>query len=66
MENDLNRFYVTMHIYKGDQEVHSVITPRSLIHEMFQKWKFPGSEFNVRVIDHTGNFRINSTILDPR
>lgn len=65
MDNDLNKYFVTMQIYEGDVQIHSIEVPRSLIHEMFQKWKFPGSRFNVHVIDHTGNFRINSTILDP-
>jgi hypothetical protein len=66
MDNDLNKFFVTFLIYKGHTEVNTVTVPRSLIHEMFQKWKFPGSQFEVRVVDHTGNYRINSEILNPR
>lgn len=65
MDNNLNRFFVTMEIYEGDTCINSITVPSSLIHDMFQKWKFPGSWFDVRVIDHTGNLRINSTILNP-
>lgn len=64
MDNDLNKYFVTINIYKGEQQVHSIVSPRSLIHDAFQQWKYPGSPFDVRVIDHTGNFRINSAILD--
>jgi hypothetical protein len=66
MDNDLNNFFVTFLIYKGNTEVHSMVVPKSLIHDTFQTWKFYGSEFEVKVIDHTGNFRINSEILNPR
>jgi hypothetical protein len=64
MDNDLNKYFVTVQVYKNDQQVHSITMPKSLIHEIFQKWKFPGSEYDVRIIDHTGNFRINSVILN--
>jgi len=66
MDNDLNKCFVTFLIYKGDTQVHSTVVPSSLIHDEFQTWKYPGSQFNVRVIDHTDNFRIDSTILDPK
>lgn len=66
MDNDLNRYFVTFQIYKDGAQVNSLVVPKSLIHEEFQNWKFPGSTFEVRVIDHTGNFRISSKILDPR
>jgi len=66
MDNDLNKFFVTFLVYKGNTEITTFTVPRSLIHDMFQKWKFPGSQYDVRIIDHTGNFRVNSTILNPR
>jgi hypothetical protein len=64
--DDLNNYFVTMQIYKGDVQVHSITVPKSMISDMFYKWKFPGSQYDVHVIDHTGNFRINSTILNPK
>lgn len=64
MDNDLNKYFVTMDIYQGEEKIHSVTSPRSLIHTVFSQWKYLGSPYNVRVIDHTGNFRINSVILD--
>ena len=64
MDNKLDQYFVTIDVYQDEQKIHSVITPRSLIHDMFLMWAYPGSSYNVRVIDHTGNFRINSTILD--
>lgn len=66
MDNDLNKYFVTFLIYKGHDEVTTFTVPKSLIHDMFQKWKFPGSQFEVRVFDHTDNYRINSEILNPR
>lgn len=66
MDNDLNRYFVTFEIYKDGAQVNSLVVPISLIHEEFRNWKFPGSTVEVRVIDHTGNFRISSNILDPR
>ncbi len=66
MDNDLNSYFVTVDVYQGEQKIHSVITPRSLIHDMFQLWKYPSSPYDIRVIDHTGNFRINSAIFNPK
>lgn len=63
MDNDLNKYFVTVDIYKGDSKVKSVTIPKSLIHDMFQQYKFPGSQYDVRIIDHTGNYRINSKIM---
>jgi len=63
MDNNLNSCFVTFEIYKSGTQVNSLVVPISLIHNEFQNWKFPGSEFEIRVIDHTGNFRINSAIL---
>jgi ribosome-associated toxin RatA of RatAB toxin-antitoxin module len=64
MDNDLNKYFVTVQVYKEDQQVNSITMPKSLIHEIVQKWKFPGSEYDVRVVDYTGNYRFNSTILN--
>jgi hypothetical protein len=33
---------------------------------MMFAWKYPDSPYIVHVIDHTGNFRINSDILNFR
>jgi hypothetical protein len=66
MDNDLNRYFVTFEIYQDGIKVNSLVVPISLIHDEFQNWKFPGSTVEVRVIDHTSNFRISSKILDPR
>jgi hypothetical protein len=63
MDNDLNRFFVSIDIYKGDSKVKSVTVPKSLIHDIFQQYKFPGSQYDVRITDHTGNYRINSKIM---
>lgn len=64
--DDLNKYFVTMEIYKGNVQVNSLTVPRSLLSDVFYKWKFPGSQFDVHVIDHTGKLRINSIILDPK
>lgn len=63
MDNDLNRFFVNIDIYRGDTKVKSVTVPKSLIHDIFQQYKFPGSQYDVRITDHTGNYRINSKIM---
>jgi hypothetical protein len=66
MDNDLNSYFVTFEIYEDGTKVNSLTVPKSLIHEEFQNWKFPESTLEVRIKDHTGNFRISSKILDPR
>ena len=66
MDNDLNTYFVTFEIYDDGTKVNSLTIPKSLIHEEFQNWKFPGSTLEVRIKDHTGNFRISSKILDQR
>lgn len=63
MDNDLNKYFVTVDIYKGDNKVKSVTIPKSLIHDMFQQYKFPGSQYDIKIIDHIGNYRINSKIM---
>jgi len=64
MDNDLNEYFVTFEIIKDGNLENSLLVPISLIHDEFQNWKFPGSTLEVRVKDHTGNFRISSKILD--
>jgi hypothetical protein len=66
MDNDLNTYFVTFEIYDDGTKVNSLTIPKSLIHEEFQNWKFFGSTLEVRIKDHTGNFRISSKILDQR
>ncbi len=63
MDNDLNKFFVTVDIYKGTDKIKSVTIPKSLIHDMFEQYKFPGSMYDVRITDSTGNMRINSKIM---
>jgi hypothetical protein len=59
MDNDLNKYFVTLNVYKGPEHVYTLTIPRSLLHSI-RKCKYPGSEFNISVIDHTGNFRITT------
>ena len=66
MGNDLNKFFVTFKIFKDGELVHSIECPRSMIQTMMFAWKYPDSPYIVHVIDHTGNFRINSDILNFR
>lgn len=63
MDNDLNKFFVTINIFEGENQVHSVSVPKSNIHDVFLKYKYPGSIYDLKVIDHTGNYRINSKIV---
>jgi hypothetical protein len=63
MDNDLNSFFLTIDIYEGDTKVKTVTVPKSLIHDIFQQYKFPGSRYDIKVLDHTGNFRIDSKIM---
>jgi hypothetical protein len=63
MDNDLNSFFLTIDIYQGDTKVKTVTVPKSLIHDIFQQYKFPGSRYDIKVLDHTGNFRIDSKIM---
>ncbi len=58
MDNNLNNFFVTFLIYKDNIEVHSMIVPKSLIHDMFQKWMF--TDFKIKIVDHTGKLRVNT------
>lgn len=64
MENILDQYYVTFKIFKGDTQIHEMICPKSLIHNMTMKWKYPGSEYDFYIIDHTDNFRLDSKILN--
>ena len=63
MDNDLNSFFLTIDIYEGDTTIKTVTVPKSLIHVIFQQYKFPGSRYDIKVLDHTGNFRIDSRIM---
>jgi len=64
MGTDLNHFFVTFKIFKDGIQVHEIECPRSMIQLMTNTWKYPGSQYTVHVIDHTGNFRINTDALD--
>jgi len=64
MGTDLNKFFVTFKIFQNGDKVHEMECPRSMIQTMMNTWKYPGSEYTVHVIDHTGNFRLNSDILN--
>lgn len=64
MANDLDNFFVKFEIFEDDVKIDEMICPRSLIHLMFAKWKYPGSPYEVKIIDHIGNFRINSKIVN--
>jgi hypothetical protein len=64
MGTDLNKFFVTFKIFQDNKQVHEMECPRSMIQTMMNTWKYPGSGYTVHVIDHTGNFRFNSDILN--
>jgi hypothetical protein len=71
MENSLDQYFVTFKIFKDGKQVHEMTCPKSLIHEMTMKWKYPGlpgyypgSEYDFHIVDHTGNFRMDSKILN--
>jgi len=64
MDNDLNRYFVNLDIYLNNDKLHTVIVPSSLLHDAILLWKYPGSPFVLHVIDHTGNYRLNTNILD--
>ena len=64
MENILDQYYVTFKIFKGNEQVHVMTCPKSLIHEMVMKWKYPGSEYEFHIVDNTGNFRMDSKLLN--
>jgi hypothetical protein len=65
MAADLNKFFVTVKVFKDEVQVYEVECPRSMIQTMMSSWKYAGSPYVVHVIDHKGNFRINSDILNP-
>jgi hypothetical protein len=62
MDNDLNNFFVTIEVYEGDKKLYSYTLLKSLLHSI-RKCKYPGSPYDVRVIDNTENYRINSKII---
>jgi len=64
MENSLDQYFVTYKIFKNGEQVHEMTCPKSLIHNMSMKWLYPGSEYEFRIVDHTGNFRMTSKLLD--
>lgn len=64
MVNDLDKFFVTAVIYEGTTYLKSLTIPKSLIHDVIMKYKYPGSSLNVRIIDNTGVYRINTEISD--
>lgn len=63
MDSDLNSYYVTFEVYKDNVKVHSLECPRSFIQTQFPIWVYPGSPYMLKVIDHTGNFRVSSDIF---
>lgn len=64
MGSDLNQYFVTFKVFKDAQQVHELECPKSLIQDMMNIWKYPGSPYTVHVVDHTGNFRFNSDALN--
>ena len=64
MENSLNEYFVIFKIFKDGELVNEFECPKSLIQAAMNTWKYPGSTYTVHVIDHTGNFRINSDLFD--
>jgi hypothetical protein len=64
MENSLDQYFVTFKIFKDGTQVHEMVCPKSLIHEMTMKWKYPGSVYDFHIVDHTGNFRMDSKLLN--
>jgi len=63
MENNLDQYFVTFKVFKGNEQVHEMTCPKSLIHSMTMKWWFPESEYDIHIVDHTGNFRMSSKLL---
>lgn len=64
MVNDLDKFFVTAVIYEGQEYIKSLTVPKSLIHDVIMKFKYPGSKFDVRIIDKNGIYRINTELAD--
>jgi hypothetical protein len=63
MDNNLNNFFLTANIYKGENLVKSLTVPKSLIHHTVQKYAFPGSLHTVEVLDENNNLVFNSISL---
>lgn len=64
MGSDLNNFFVTFNIFRDGVQVHSIEAPKSMINQMFTTWVYPDSPYSVKVVDDTGNFRIDSNIFN--
>lgn len=64
MVNNINQYFVTCNIYKGEEKVHEISCPISMLEKFFVTWKWEGSPYTIKVVDHTGNFRISSDIFN--
>ena len=64
MVSDLDNFFVTAVVYKGSTYLKSFTIPKSLIHDIVMKYKYPGSLYEVRIIDKEGIYRINTEVMN--
>jgi hypothetical protein len=62
MDSNLNSFFVTFKIYKEGNLVHESLCPTSLIPRMYLTWAYIDSPYIVKVYDHEGILRIDSSI----
>lgn len=63
MDNDLNNFFLSVDVFKGNDKVKTFTVPKSLVHDIFQAYAYPGSPFHVTVHDKLENFVLSSKIL---
>jgi hypothetical protein len=64
MAADLNKFFVTVRVFKDEVLVYEVECPRSMIQTIMSSWKYASSPYVVHIIDHRENFRFSSDILN--
>jgi hypothetical protein len=62
MDSNLNNFFATFKIYKEGNLVHELLCPTSLIPRMFLTWAYPNSPYIIKIFDHGGTLRIDSSI----
>lgn len=63
MDNDLNNFFVTVDIFRDSTKIKSLTIPKSLVHDTFQLYVFPGSPFNLKFHDDIEKFSLDSKIM---
>jgi len=64
MGTNLNQYFLTFEVYQNENKIHSMECPRSMISEMIIKLKNLYPTYTVKIVDHEGKLRMESSMLN--